>query len=252
MPAALAREVTDEHWLVALQTKGATHVGRCLRCDAWVLSDPEAAEGDVLDPTDELKVPERGQALRDSIVLKLIAVDRGVHSAAFTLVFVGLLVLQSHLGALQGQARALVRNAGGDVAGSGQLASRSFLTRELNKLVGLNSRTLHVLLLTAAAYAVVEGVEAVGLWRGRRWAEYLTAVATAGFLPLEIHELLKRVTVLRVIALVVNVAVLVYLVWHKRLFGLRGGEHKDEEELAAADRLPVLAGQRRLAETGDR
>ena len=37
-----------------------------------------------------------------------------------------------------------------------------------------------VLAVTAVIYAVVEGVEAVGLWRERRWAEYLTAIATAG------------------------------------------------------------------------
>ena len=74
----------------------------------------------------------------------------------------------------------------------------------------------------------LEGVEAVGLWRERRWAEYLTAVATAGFLPFEVHELIKRITVLRVGALVVNVAILAWLVWRKRLFGVRGGP-KDEE-----------------------
>jgi hypothetical protein len=51
----------------------------------------------------------------------------------------------------------------------------------------------------------------------------LTVVATAGFLPIELRELSERVTVTRVVLLGVNVAVLVYLVWAKRLFGLRGG-----------------------------
>ena len=55
---------------------------------------------------------------------------------------------------------------------------------------------------------MVEAVEAVGLWHERRWAEYLTALATAGFLPFEIDELIKRVTVFRVSALVINVAIL--------------------------------------------
>ena len=72
-------------------------------------------------------------------------------------------------------------------------------------------------------YAVIESTEAVGLWRERRWAEYLTVVATAGFLPFEIRELLERVTPLRVAAIVVNLAILVYLVYAKRLFGVRGG-----------------------------
>ena len=39
------------------------------------------------------------------------------------------------------------------------------------------------------AYAAVEGIEAVGLWYGRRWAEYLTLIVTASLLPFEIYEL---------------------------------------------------------------
>src|SRR5207253_9918040 len=88
---------------------------------------------------------------------------------------------------------------------------------------------LRLLAATAAVYCIVEAVEAVGLWRERRWAEYLTAVATAGFLPFEIDELTKRVTALRVGALVVNVAILVWLVRRKHLFGVRGREPDDEQ-----------------------
>ena len=62
--------------------------------------------------------------------------------------------------------------------------------------------TIRLLLVVAVAYAVVEGTEAVGLWFEKRWAEYLTVLATAGFLPLELHELTVRVTVLRVLALI--------------------------------------------------
>ncbi len=54
-------------------------------------------------------------------------------------------------------------------------------------------------------------------------AEYPTALATAGFLPFEIVELTKRVTVFRIGALVVNIAILIWLVWKKRLFGVGGG-----------------------------
>jgi uncharacterized membrane protein (DUF2068 family) len=87
----------------------------------------------------------------------------------------------------------------------------------------LRAGTIDLLLATAVVYAVVESVEAVGLWHERRWAEYLTVVATVGFLPFEVLELIDRVTVLRLGALVVNLAVLAYLLWAKHLFGLRGG-----------------------------
>ncbi len=108
-------------------------------------------------------------------------------------------------------------------------------------------------------YAVVESTEAVGLWHEKRWAEYLTVVATAGFLPFEILELLDRVTVLRVGALVVNLAVLVYLVWAKHLFGLRGGHgHAEPGRGLGGDSGPldparsVAARLRRLSPAGGR
>jgi len=241
-PAANVRHLRPDDWLVATAATGGGHLGRCLRCDAWVIADPAVATHDDLGAT-HIDVPERGKKLRDSLVLKAIAVDRGLHSVVFGLLAVGLLFLKSDLVNLQDQARALVDGAGNGLAGTGQATSRSFLLKQLNRLVGLNPKTLRLLLFTAVAYAVIEGVEAVGLWRGRRWAEYLTALATAGFLPLEIDELVKKVSVGRVVALVINVAVLVYLVWAKHLFGVRGGATEDEDELKAGEQLPVLAGQ---------
>ena len=65
--------------------------------------------------------------------------------------------------------------------------------------------------------------EGVGLWLAKRWAEYLTVIATAAFLPYEVSELLKSVTVTKVGAFVINVLAVVYLLLAKRLFGLRGG-----------------------------
>jgi uncharacterized membrane protein (DUF2068 family) len=71
-------------------------------------------------------------------------------------------------------------------------------------------------------------VEAVGLWRQRRWAEYLTLIATSALLPLEVYELVRGITALKVVALVVNLAIVVYLLVAKRLFGIRGGAAAEE------------------------
>jgi uncharacterized membrane protein (DUF2068 family) len=242
-PAVRARCLHEGDWLIAVEAVDGGHLARCLRCDGWVLADPARADRETVGDLADLPVPERGKKLRDSLVLKAIAVDRGIHSLVFAILAVGLLFLRAHLGGLQDQARALVRNTGNGLAGTGQDTSRTFLLKELDRLLGLNPKTLGILLLTSVAYCAVEGVEAVGLWRGRRWAEYLTAVATAGFLPFEVDELLKKVTAGRVVALVINLAVLVYLVWAKRLFGLRGGAEADEDEIDATERLPVLPGQ---------
>ena len=77
---------------------------------------------------------------------------------------------------------------------------------------------------------MLEGVEAVGLWFGKRWAEYLTFVATIVFMPYEIDELIKSVTALKVLALVINLAIAAYLLYAKRLFGLRGGGKAERAE----------------------
>lgn len=74
----------------------------------------------------------------------------------------------------------------------------------------------HLLSAAAFAYAALFLTEGLGLWMEKRWAEYLTIVATASFLPFEVYETVKKVTALRVAILAVNVAILVYLIWRVR------------------------------------
>ncbi|MBV8961122.1 MAG: DUF2127 domain-containing protein [Actinobacteria bacterium] len=210
--------------------EGGHRFARCLRCDAWVQAEPPAEPtSDVVPPEHLLDKPRRGRELRDAVVLRIISVDRALHSLVFGLLAIGLIVLDLKLGPLKSWANRLLRQVDAAVNNSGTASSQNFLSRQLHKLLGLHQGTLKILILTAVAYCVVEGVEAVGLWRERRWAEYLTALATAGFLPFEIHELTKRVTVFRIGALVVNVLILIYLVYAKRLFGIRGGKQADAQ-----------------------
>jgi uncharacterized membrane protein (DUF2068 family) len=61
-------------------------------------------------------------------------------------------------------------------------------------------------------YAGLLGVEGVGLFLGKRWAEYFTVFATASLVPLEIYEIVRRPTVIRVTTLVVNVIIVGYLI----------------------------------------
>jgi uncharacterized membrane protein (DUF2068 family) len=209
-----------------------TRLGRCVRCDAWIRIDP-ALPRPPLDRLATEDLPRRGRALRDAMVLRIIAVERGVHSVVFALLAIGLIVLRFDLPGLQASARHLIQETTNGLAGPAQTASRDVIQRELVRVMNLRSGTLGILIVTALAYAVIEGVEAVGLWLERRWAEYLTALATVGFVPFEIDELTKRVTAVRVGALAINLAVLAYLVWKKHLFGIGGTE-------PAADRVAAL------------
>ena len=65
----------------------------------------------------------------------------------------------------------------------------------------------------AALYSTVRFVEAYGLWFERRWAEWLAALSGGIYIPLELYELYRRVTWIRFGALLINVAIVAYMVW---------------------------------------
>lgn len=243
VPAATAVAIDpDDHRLgVDLGTTGR-RLGRCLRCDVWLeVPIPTAGAPGVsaeLPAVADLPKPRRGKVLQDAVLLRLIALNKAAHAVAFGVLAIALAVLTFKLPGLQASARSLDRRLAATVDQTGQQASRDQLGDALHRVIGLHRSAVTVLLVTAIAYCVVESIEAVGLWRERRWAEYLTVIATAGLLPFEIHELIDRVTVVRVGALVVNVAILVWLITAKHLFGVRGGhatlhEHTDWEAVLA-------------------
>jgi len=82
------------------------------------------------------------------------------------------------------------------------------------KRIGAHQDTLFGSL--ALVYAALEGTEAYGLFRRRRWGEWLTVFATSLFLVPEVWELTKSVTLLKAGALVVNLLIVVYLLWRLR------------------------------------
>ena len=55
----------------------------------------------------------------------------------------------------------------------------------------------------------------------KRWGEYFAVVATSVFLPLEIHDLAKGITMTRLVTFTINVGAVIYLLISKRLFGIR-------------------------------
>lgn len=70
--------------------------------------------------------------------------------------------------------------------------------------------TLWLLACAAFSYAVLRLFEAWGLWRQRRWAEWLAAISGAIYIPIEIYELSRSVSWATVSLLVVNTANVVY------------------------------------------
>jgi len=218
-------ELRSEDALVVFEQDGLRW-HRCVRCDSWLpLQPPAKPARHTLPPRSEIELPQRGKALRDKVVLRLIAIDRALHFVVLAGLAVLLLIFARHVQDLHRLFVRVVTDYGGQ-----SHVPKHGLVHDLERLVTLQSGTLRIVALIAAAYAVLEGLEAVGLWFLQRWAEYLTFVATTLLLPLEIYELSKRVSPFKIVALVVNLAIVVYLLLAKRLFGLRGGAQAERME----------------------
>jgi uncharacterized membrane protein (DUF2068 family) len=136
-------------------------------------------------------------------LLRLIAIERSVR--AILLIGVGLIIV-THL--KSDWSRALTdftRQIGLDARHN---AVGHFISKA--GALSLSKRVEYAAI--AIAYGILEGVEGYGLWTRRRWAEYLTIVATALLLIPEIDELIKRPTALKAAAFVVNLAIVIYLI----------------------------------------
>ena len=213
---------------------------RCLRCDAW---EPRPATDeptrDTVPAPEEVEVPLRGRPLRDRFVLRLIAVDRAVHVVGLALLGTAVLLFAARReawGPTVGQMIGILQATLGGPVGHGGAT----LLVEVERAFAVPSATLYWLAAALLAYAVLEAVEAVGLWYARRWAEYLTFVATTILLAPEIWELTHGPTPTKIIALVINVAVVAYLLVAKRLFGMRGGGRVEAAERAHDTGWPAV------------
>jgi uncharacterized membrane protein (DUF2068 family) len=205
---------------------------RCLRCDSWLpLAPPTGDEAtrDYPPALDEVELPLRGKPLRDKIVLRVIAVDRAFHFVVLGLLAIAVFLFASHQADLHHRFYRVLNDLQIAFGGNPSHPSKSGLLHDLDQLFTLQSSKLRLAGVGIGAYALLEGAEAIGLWYQKRWAEYLTFIATTALLPLEIYELTRTVSPFKVLAFIINVAIVIYLLFAKRLFGLRGGAAVEEE-----------------------
>jgi uncharacterized membrane protein (DUF2068 family) len=216
---------------------------RCLRCGTFV-AGPPAATG----PAAAAPRVRRGRELRSAFILRVFAVERFLRAILFAGLAIGVwrysvsrLSVQETYERELPAVRMLLGQLGYDV-------NHSKLLGLIQHAFTLDPRTLTLLWIGAAGYAVIEVIEGTGLWLLKRWGEYFAMVATSIFLPYEIYDLYAKVTVLRVLALLVNLALVAYLVLAKRLFGARGGKKAYEaalrsESILDAEIAAAAAGQ---------
>ena len=144
--------------------------------------------------------------------IKVIIVERIINAIVLIALAISLLVA-GRTGALAGWAQYAQDQLNLE-------AGRSFIVQVLLKVVVYIGNFSHTTLLALGAivYALLEGTEGVGLAMRRRWAEYLTVIATGILIPYEAYEVIHKVTLFKIGALLLNVAVVGYLAYRKRLF----------------------------------
>ena len=89
---------------------------------------------------------------------------------------------------------------------------RPLFHRLIAYLHHLHASEVRIAALFALSYGGLELVEGTGLWLDQLWAEYLTVIATSLLIPLELYELVRHPTALKAGGLVVNLAIVAYLV----------------------------------------
>ena len=109
---------------------------------------------------------------------------------------------------------------------------RRFLELLIAHTLSLSHERLELVALAAFAYAGLFTVEGTGLWLERRWAEYLTLVATLSLVPLELIELVRRPGSGVVSALLLNLGVVAYLWWRIRA-------RPDSRAAGVSERVPA-------------
>ena len=144
--------------------------------------------------------------------IKVIIVERIVKAIVLITLGVGLLVA-GNKGWLDSWADYAEAQLNLNV-GRGLIAQ--LLLRALVYIGGFNHITL--IAISAMIYAALEATEGVGLAMRRRWAEYLTVIATGILIPYEAYEVVAHPTLFKLGALLLNLAVVGYLAYRKRLF----------------------------------
>ena len=222
---------------LAVRLRATTVAGeawRCLRCGSYVPGEPHGA-----GPAQDAPLVLRGKALKDAFILRLLASERLVRGLLLLALAYGIHRFNGSRDALQRvfneylpTLTPVAKKLGIDLQSTGPV-------RLIDQALHTAHGTLTLVSIGVVAYGALQLLEATGLWLMKRWGEYVAVVGTSIFIPLEVYELLEKVTWLRLLAFAVNIAAVIYLVWSKRLFGVRGGHAAFEAERHGESLLEV-------------
>jgi uncharacterized membrane protein (DUF2068 family) len=207
---------------------------RCLRCGTYVLGEPHGS-----GPAENAPVLLRGKQLRSAFILRTLAIERWVRGVILVLLAVAVWRLKSTQVSIK---ELFDRDLSSLKPFFNQIhfnVSDSATVKSIEKLLNAKPSTLNLIAVGILLYGLLQVAEGIGLWSLKRWGEYVAVVGTTLFIPLEIYEIVEKVSWLKISILAINVAAVLYLLLSKRLFGLRGGHRAYEAALHEASLLEV-------------
>jgi uncharacterized membrane protein (DUF2068 family) len=142
------------------------------------------------------------------LLIRLIAVFKLVKAGLLIAVGIGALSLRHRDGGIATWVHALVFDPHGH-----------YFREAVEKLSGLDTRELTGIAIGSMLYAAVFLVEGIGLMLRRAWAEVLTVIITASFIPLEVYELIEHRTWIKIGVIAANALIVAYLLRRLRREG---------------------------------
>jgi uncharacterized membrane protein (DUF2068 family) len=137
-------------------------------------------------------------------LLKLIAVFKVIKASILIVVGVGILKL------LHNDAATVLEHWIGRL---GLDPGNRYVVELMSKAVDIPPNRIKELGLGSFVYAALFLTEGIGLWLSKRWAEWFTVCITASLVPFEVWELVHHPTAGKVVVLILNLAIVVYLLY---------------------------------------
>jgi uncharacterized membrane protein (DUF2068 family) len=144
---------------------------------------------------------------RDGMLLRIIAVLKFLKAASLIALSVGVFrTMHQDIGTrLEHWIRAMHLDPG-----------NRHIEMFLERVSNLSPAQVKRLGLVGLLYAGLFLVEGTGLWLQRRWGEWATVAITGLLIPVEVYEIFRHPSAAKILVLIVNMAVVGYLVYRIR------------------------------------
>jgi uncharacterized membrane protein (DUF2068 family) len=94
------------------------------------------------------------------------------------------------------------------------IGKREIIKTGLAKMLSVSTTKMQFGAIVAAIYAIVNAIEAIGLWHQKAWATILVVVIVGATIPLEVYEIVQKTSIVKFAVFAINVAMFIYLLRH--------------------------------------